>query len=261
MNEIKNSAFSYTKIETINIPYGVKSIETGTFYQCLELKNLEIPATVTSIGMNAFWGCSSLTELTIPYSVTSIGENAFKNCTALTIYAQNASIAEKIAKENDINFKALYRVIINAKEGVIITPKGSIVDITKGSNIDIEIKADTGYYVLSVKVNGVEQKLPLNNDIISIKDIKEDINLVVKMEKESTEIIEDNVEENTENTEVIEDNTEDNVENSIENDEKNEINHKNQNIENPPTGDNVILYFTTFIVSIIGISAIMIKKK
>ena len=237
VNEIKDGAFSYTKIETINIPYGVKSIGTATFYECSKLKDIEIPSTVTSIGMNAFWGCISLTELTIPYSVTSIGENAFGNCTSLTIYAQNASIAEKIAEENNINFEALYRIIINAdEEGVIISPKGSTVDILKGSDIDIGIKADTGYKLLSVKVNGVEQKLPLNNDMISIKDIKEDINLVVEVE-ESTKIIEDNIENN------VEDSTE------------------NENVENPPTGDNVIIYITTFIVSIIGISAIIINKK
>jgi len=244
VTEIKDGAFSYTKIEKINIPDGIKSIGTITFFQCTNLKEVKIPNTVELIGMNAFWGCTSLTEITIPYSVTSIGENAFGNCTSLTIYAQNASIAEKIAKENNINFEALYRIIINAdEEGVIISPKGSTVDLPKGSNRDIGIKADIGYKLVLVKINGVEQKLPLDNDMITIKDIKEDINLVLEVEKESTEIIEDN------------------IENKVEDSTENEINDKNENIENPPTGDSIFIYIAIFIVSIIGISAIIINKK
>jgi len=336
--EIKINAFSYTKIETINIPYGVKSIGTATFYQCSELKNIEIPYTVTSIGMNAFWGCTSLTELTIPYSVTSIGENAFGNCTSLTIYAQDASIAEKIAKENNISFEALYRIIINAdEEGLIITPKGSTVDLHKGSDIDIEIKADTGYKLLSVKVNGVEQKLPLNNDMISIKDIKEDINLDVEVEKVTTggnagagtalrkieflgDLEKQEFVKGTDKTLIfILDNDRGNGKvfvNGVELSEKNgdytwnfaegtyptitlseeymktlkpgkytikfevenvgeaettftiveqekdsEEDIVDNNSENPKTGDNIVIYITTFIVSIIGISAIIINKK
>lgn len=335
---IKNNAFSYTKIETINIPYGVKSIGVGTFYECSELKIIEIPTTVTSIGMNAFWGCTSLTELTIPYSVTSIGENAFKGCTSLKIYAQNASIAEKIAKENNINFEALYRIIIKAPtEGVFITPKGSTVDLPKGSDLDLEIKADTGYKLLSLKVNEVEQKLPLNNDMISIKDIKEDINIDVEVEKVTTggnagagtalrkiEFLGDSEKQEfvkgTDKTLIfILDNDRGNGKvfvNGVELSEKNgdytwqfvegiyptitlseeymktlkpgkytiefevenvgeaettftvieevkevEENATNNDIDNPKTGDNIVIYMATFIVSLLGISAIIINKK
>lgn len=338
VKEIKINAFSYTKIETINIPYGVKSIGTATFYQCSNLKNIVIPTTVTSIGMNAFWGCTSLTQLTIPYSVTSIGENVFKGCTSLKIYAQNASVAEEIAKENNINFEALYRIIIKAPtEGVFITPKGSMVDLPKGCNIDIEIKADTGYKLLSVKVNEVEQKLPLNNDLISIEDIKEDINLDIEVEKVATgdsgeegvtlrkidflgdsekqefvkgtdktlvfildndrgsgRVFVNGVELSGKNGDYIWEflegtypaitlseeymktlkpgkyTIEFQIENVggaettftvVEEDIEIEENVTNNDSENPKTGDDIVIYITTFMLSIIGISAIIISQK
>ena len=191
VKEIGSSAFSYTQIETINIPDGIEKIATGTFYDCSNLKNIKIPYTVTSIEMNSFFKCTSLTELIIPCSVNSIGENAFGYCTSLTIYAQGGSIAEEIAKENNINFEKLYRIIINAdEEKVSINQKDSIVDILKGSNIDVEIKSNKGYKLTSILVNGIEKLNELKDDILTIENLKEDTEIIVETEVEKYEFVE-----------------------------------------------------------------------
>ncbi len=66
-------------ITELNIPDGVTSIGSCTFYNCTSLTEITIPDSVTSIGSSAFRGCTSLAEITIPDSVTSIGEYAFYN--------------------------------------------------------------------------------------------------------------------------------------------------------------------------------------
>ncbi len=72
-------------IETdqIDIPEGVTSINSLTFYQCRCIKTLTIPATVTSIGSSAFEDCTGLTTLTFSEGLETIGGSAFEGCTGL----------------------------------------------------------------------------------------------------------------------------------------------------------------------------------
>ena len=65
-------------------PYGVQTINTEAFANCVNLKNVTISPTVTSIGNDAFSGCSGLKTIIIPEGVTSIGNNAFNGCSLLT---------------------------------------------------------------------------------------------------------------------------------------------------------------------------------
>ena len=73
-----------SKITSVIISDGVKSIGSYAFYDCYGLTSVVIPDSVTSIGSCAFWGCSSLTSVVIPDSVTSIGSYAFEYCDGLT---------------------------------------------------------------------------------------------------------------------------------------------------------------------------------
>ena len=54
---INNTTYQYlySKLETINLPSTLVSIEYGAFYNCQKLDSVEIPGTVTNIADYAFW--------------------------------------------------------------------------------------------------------------------------------------------------------------------------------------------------------------
>ena len=84
ITSIGSSAFSEcTSLRHISIPYSVKNIGGGAFFQCT-FNSIDIPSSVTSIGGGAFSGCSSLTSINIPNSVTNIEGSAFYLCRSLT---------------------------------------------------------------------------------------------------------------------------------------------------------------------------------
>jgi len=72
-------------LTTVNFAAGsqLKTIDTGAFYYCTNLKSITIPTSVTTIGSQAFM-YSGLTSITIPPNVTTIGSIAFGRCPSLT---------------------------------------------------------------------------------------------------------------------------------------------------------------------------------
>ena len=72
-----------TKLSSVNIPDGVKTIEGSTFSGCSSLTSIDLPTSVTKIEGSAFSGCSSLTSIDLPTSVTKIEGSAFSGCEAL----------------------------------------------------------------------------------------------------------------------------------------------------------------------------------
>lgn len=71
-------------LTSVVIPASVASIGNYAFSTCQGLTSVEIPDSVASIGTQAFYGCVNLTSVVIGNSVTSIGGQAFQNCTKLT---------------------------------------------------------------------------------------------------------------------------------------------------------------------------------
>ncbi len=77
--------YSYRSyIKTVNIPDGLTTIGSCTFYNCANLTNITIPDSVTAIGVSAFSECTRLKSVSIPESLTTIGNQAFAFCTSLT---------------------------------------------------------------------------------------------------------------------------------------------------------------------------------
>ena len=70
-------------LEHIQLPQGLKQLESETFRGCSALLEVSIPAGVTKIGLRCFYGCSSLTEVTFPAALTRIEGAAFAECTSL----------------------------------------------------------------------------------------------------------------------------------------------------------------------------------
>lgn len=58
-----DAAFSYTSLESIEWPDGVKIIYGGTFYHCEELSSITLSKDVTEIRNGAFQECPKLTDI------------------------------------------------------------------------------------------------------------------------------------------------------------------------------------------------------
>ena len=67
-----------------------------------------IPEGITSIGICAFGGCKKMKKIVIYGEKTEIKYNCFVDCSEeLVIYCKSNSEAEKYAKENAIDYKAI----------------------------------------------------------------------------------------------------------------------------------------------------------
>ena len=93
---IAESAFSGSKVESIQIPDTIKTLGAYAFYNCTSLKNVKLSNSITSILECTFAGCTSLESIVIPEGVTTLegfpdgwwnGERGvygcFENCTSL----------------------------------------------------------------------------------------------------------------------------------------------------------------------------------
>lgn len=72
------------KYGVVNIPTGIKAIESRAFKNCLALKTVVIPDSVQKIGYEAFSNCTALTNVKLPNAQTKIGPYCFAYCTALS---------------------------------------------------------------------------------------------------------------------------------------------------------------------------------
>ncbi len=106
-NSVKNIdmyAFRYCdKLTSVTIPGSVIKFE-WTFMSCTRLKSVVIKDGVKSIGNNAFSDCTKLYNVIIPNSVTQIDKGAFDGCNKLTIFGKKDSYAKKYAKKNKLYF-------------------------------------------------------------------------------------------------------------------------------------------------------------
>ncbi len=77
---------SSNNLTEVYIPAGVKTIASGAFHNCTELKKVEFApdSVLESIGEGAFIECTSLESIVIPSTVREIGNFAFFGCTLLS---------------------------------------------------------------------------------------------------------------------------------------------------------------------------------
>jgi hypothetical protein len=97
-----------SKLRTIRLPEGIKSISGYDFSDCKSLSSVYVPDGVESIRYYAFCGCESLNEVSIPSSlIGNIEEGAFAFCDklkSLTVRYPNGTT--KIVPLKEIPFKA-----------------------------------------------------------------------------------------------------------------------------------------------------------
>lgn len=86
LTAIGDKAFqSYTNLESVSLPTGLKSIGQYAFDGCTALKKVNLPEGLETIGRSAFNTCTSLTAADIPGSVKNLGDYAFNRCSALAV--------------------------------------------------------------------------------------------------------------------------------------------------------------------------------
>ena len=230
-------------------------------------------------------------------------------------------------KEVVVSYKKIpFTVTVKDITGATITPNGA-VSVNYGDDKEFTIRANTGYKLIKVLVNG--EKRTLDNDILKLKNITTNMDIKVVVEKIEYKVIEgagqsyiidqdtearfridadyslfnkkvyvDNVFVDSKNytsesgstiitfkkeyidtlsvgkhqlyvvfTDGGESNTtfivsKKKIENNKNNSPSNVNKEENKDNSNPKTGDNVILYLTTTIISIIGMGiTIIIKRK
>ena len=111
---ISENQFSYSHLETVKLPAGLKEIKYGAFQYSHRLASVVIPDSVTYIHGNAFHYCSSLKDVVLNEGLTEIDYGAFYMCdiTSLTI----PSTVKRI--NNDV-FAYNYRLKeLNLNEGL-----------------------------------------------------------------------------------------------------------------------------------------------
>ena len=130
LTSIEEYAFyNCQKLDTVEISGSVKTIENYAFYNCKDLYT-QIGSGVQTIGNYAFYGCSSLGNQTYPSTLTTIGSYAFSGCTAFT----EINIPSNVKAINNGAFSGCSNVkSITLEEGIE----------TIGSNVFANIKLVT----------------------------------------------------------------------------------------------------------------------
>lgn len=81
------------EVESVTIPFGIKTIREDAFKNCKQLKRIIISSSVEVIGDYAFASCEQLSEITIPCSVQLISYGAFFRCSSLSRISLPSSLS------------------------------------------------------------------------------------------------------------------------------------------------------------------------
>ena len=100
ISTIDDSAFYGCGLKTIEIPYGVKTINSSSFSFCRNLETVKLAYGVTTIGSYAFEYCINLININIPDSVDVLGSAAFRNCIRL----ENIKISDSVGHLGSYTF-------------------------------------------------------------------------------------------------------------------------------------------------------------
>ncbi|MBD5542770.1 MAG: leucine-rich repeat domain-containing protein [Lachnospiraceae bacterium] len=129
--EIGEKAFFGCRIQEMELPKQLHTIESGAFEQCLELKKVILPKELETIGTEAFSGCEKLRHIMLPSGIKTLMENTFKNCKGLKSVLfenpdcekkQNAFLGCSLEKETSFKeipgeIKAEFLAVIDKKCG------------------------------------------------------------------------------------------------------------------------------------------------
>lgn len=94
----KEAFMQQSKISSVVLPEGIKTIETRSFYNCKGLKEINLPVSLNTIENGVFCGCTNLKKIQMYNGVKTIGNGVFSGCTALNEVIISNSV-ESIGQE------------------------------------------------------------------------------------------------------------------------------------------------------------------
>ena len=112
---VKLQFYKLEGVETVYVPWTVKTVDCGSFVACKDLKTVYISNGIEKIESGAFMFCSKIKEVYIPSGVKSIDKEAFDAASILknipfnlpifskpkiTVITEHGSCAERFANEN-----------------------------------------------------------------------------------------------------------------------------------------------------------------
>ncbi len=92
--ELGRKVFAFSGLEHFSFPE-MEYIPYSTFLNCTKLKSVQLPEGLKTIGESAFKGCTMLQSVSIPSSLTDVYVDAFKDCKSL----ENLSFGREVAFE------------------------------------------------------------------------------------------------------------------------------------------------------------------
>ena len=98
-------SFFYLNVLSLILPRGITSIPIGKFRGLKYLRYILIPDSVERIEINSFASCSELTSITIPKSVNFIARDAFWDCKKLS------KIQFMESQSNNENFVDIFKYL------------------------------------------------------------------------------------------------------------------------------------------------------
>lgn len=109
IKRIGDYAFFGCEWLSVEIPYGVETIENCAFEQCLSLPSIVIPDSVKYIGNSAFKRCENLEHVTLSTNIKVIRKEMFKDCFSLKsiVIPEGVTRIEENAFENCSGLKTV----------------------------------------------------------------------------------------------------------------------------------------------------------
>lgn len=179
-----NDTTNYTTETTVIEVYGKSKVNLNTSVN-------GIGGTISSSKTNILEGTTETITFTpnTGFEISKVEVNGVDKTSSI---ANNK--LDVVIGNNDISVVVTYKVIqytitINGVANATINPSG-IIKVDYNTNKEFTIKADQGYKLVSVKVDGVEKLSDIVNDKLILENILADAEVVVVVEKNVYEVIE-----------------------------------------------------------------------
>lgn len=179
-----NDTINYTTETTVITVYGKSKVNLNTSVNGLG-------GTISSSKTNMLEGTTETITFNpnTGFEISKVEVNGVDKTSSI---ANNK--LDVVIGNNDISVVVTYKVIqytitINGVANATINPSG-IIKVDYNTNKEFTIKADQGYKLVSVKINGVEKLSDIVNDKLILENILADAEVVVVVEKNVYEVIE-----------------------------------------------------------------------